>query len=467
MGPESSCKAPVHFVVKLLLSCHCHLMSEDWVNLRAPTVLEPIPSACRSSVSPICHLLAPSQHDHILSLYKYGFGWKCRFISEKCGGKLLLGSGFHYNKYITPSYQLCAVCACDINAHSSGTPTTPPPHVYLMYQVHVPWADQWLAPPGMNEMAECLSPFCWYEASQQIRLLLYLYKAATQEPCAQPSKSNHRRSRRRKLIPSQGRWYSHSLGKQSTKMENSKQNQQDKGSNLVMRVRNIMHIRTLFCMEDPLLMHLSVSLQVDMVYKTWNWHGTYTISSSTSWNVCNFQKNGHILDLFCWSQRNKSSKQQITCSWRIASSLVRKKHILTQSCLITTKWCQTCTTIMDIYLCQAPSGMPKAPARTLDYYCCQCSTELTADPTKDTFYDQMDTVIKSISTLDNLIILGDMNAVTSVSHTGFESVIGLCGSGTSNDNTLHLITLSAVKNLSILYSWFKLHGMAFARQRDS
>lgn len=33
-----------------------------------------------------------------------------------------------------------------------------------------------------------------------------------------------------------------------------------------------MHIRTLFCMEDPLLMHLSVSLQVDMVYKTWNLH---------------------------------------------------------------------------------------------------------------------------------------------------------------------------------------------------
>lgn len=41
---------------------------------------------------------------------------------------------------------------------------------------------------------------------------------------------------------------------------------------------------------------------------------------------------------------------------------------------------------------------------------------------KDAFYGQLDTVVRNVSSHDDLVVLGYINAVTETSCTGFESV---------------------------------------------
>jgi len=61
----------------------------------------------------------------------------------------------------------------------------------------------------------------------------------------------------------------------------------------------------------------------------------------------------------------------------------------------------------------------------------------------------------SVPQHDQLILLGDFNAVSGVNRVGFEQVIGNHGSGTPNDNTFQLLTFCAAHGLSILGSWFQ------------
>lgn len=67
-------------------------------------------------------------------------------------------------------------------------------------------------------------------------------------------------------------------------------------------------------------------------------------------------------------------------------------------------------------------------------------TEVGDARVKDAFYGQLDTAVGTVSLHDDLVVHGDMNAVTGTSRSGFISVIGPYGSGTANDNTIHLIT---------------------------
>ena len=76
------------------------------------------------------------------------------------------------------------------------------------------------------------------------------------------------------------------------------------------------------------------------------------------------------------------------------------------------------------------------------------------DADKDTFYQQLDSLISAIPPHDTTIILGDFNAVTGSDRHGFESVIGNYGSGRTNDNSTRLLSLCAAHSLSVLGSWF-------------
>jgi len=67
----------------------------------------------------------------------------------------------------------------------------------------------------------------------------------------------------------------------------------------------------------------------------------------------------------------------------------------------------------------------------------------SADADKDTFYQQLDSLISAIPPHDTTIILGDFNAVTGPDRHGFESVIGHYGSGRTNDNSVQLLSLCA------------------------
>ena len=82
-------------------------------------------------------------------------------------------------------------------------------------------------------------------------------------------------------------------------------------------------------------------------------------------------------------------------------------------------------------------------------------TEVSASSEKDAFYEQLDSLVASVSPHDQLFILGDLNASSDTDRTGFESVIGNYGSGYMNDNSLHMISLCSSHNLSIIGSWFR------------
>jgi len=80
--------------------------------------------------------------------------------------------------------------------------------------------------------------------------------------------------------------------------------------------------------------------------------------------------------------------------------------------------------------------------------------EETAVKVKDEFYITLESVVTSRPLHDQIVVLGDFNAVTEVDRAGFEGVIGNFGSGCRNDNSLRLLTLCSVANLTILGSWF-------------
>ncbi|CAM2106975.1 unnamed protein product [Caretta caretta] len=72
---------------------------------------------------------------------------------------------------------------------------------------------------------------------------------------------------------------------------------------------------------------------------------------------------------------------------------------------------------------------------------------------KDMFYHQIAAKnIQSALTNDTLLELGDFSAMTGCSQTGFETMIGPFGSGSSNDTTTQNLTLCAIEGLSVMGS---------------
>jgi len=76
-------------------------------------------------------------------------------------------------------------------------------------------------------------------------------------------------------------------------------------------------------------------------------------------------------------------------------------------------------------------------------------TEGSSDPDKDQFYHQLSSVVQSISLPDELILLGDFNAVTGPRAQGFENVVGHFGFGTPNDNSARLLSFCSSHGLVI------------------
>ena len=56
---------------------------------------------------------------------------------------------------------------------------------------------------------------------------------------------------------------------------------------------------------------------------------------------------------------------------------------------------------------------------------------------------------------NELIFLDDLNASPSCSRSGFEPILGPFGSGSSNDNSIRLLSFCASQNISITGSWFR------------
>jgi hypothetical protein len=82
-------------------------------------------------------------------------------------------------------------------------------------------------------------------------------------------------------------------------------------------------------------------------------------------------------------------------------------------------------------------------------------TEDGTDIEKDAFYDSLADIVHSVPPHDELVIAGDLNAVSGTERAGFEQVIGPFGSGIRNDNSDRLLSFCACTGLAILGSWFQ------------
>ena len=82
-------------------------------------------------------------------------------------------------------------------------------------------------------------------------------------------------------------------------------------------------------------------------------------------------------------------------------------------------------------------------------------TEDSIMNSNDKFYITVESVVTSRPPHDQIVVLGDFNAVTGVDRAGFEGVIGNFGSGCRNDNSLRLLTMCSAANLTIVGSWFQ------------
>ena len=72
---------------------------------------------------------------------------------------------------------------------------------------------------------------------------------------------------------------------------------------------------------------------------------------------------------------------------------------------------------------------------------------------KDNFYAQLEALSRSISPHDQLLILGDLNAVSGTDRQGYEQVVGKFGHGNANDNTFRLLSFCSSLSLSLMGSW--------------
>ena len=82
-------------------------------------------------------------------------------------------------------------------------------------------------------------------------------------------------------------------------------------------------------------------------------------------------------------------------------------------------------------------------------------TEAASDFEKDEFYGSLAMLSTSVSAHDQLIIAGDLNAVSGTARAGVEAVVGPYGSGSPNDNTTRMLDFCAGAGVSVVGSWFR------------
>ncbi|XP_076462059.1 uncharacterized protein LOC143294568 [Babylonia areolata] len=78
----------------------------------------------------------------------------------------------------------------------------------------------------------------------------------------------------------------------------------------------------------------------------------------------------------------------------------------------------------------------------------------SSGPTKDQFYEELDTTIRDIPATEQLYLLGDFNARVGSDHNSWPSCIGRFGIGKLNENGQRLLELCSYHNLCITNTFF-------------
>jgi len=67
----------------------------------------------------------------------------------------------------------------------------------------------------------------------------------------------------------------------------------------------------------------------------------------------------------------------------------------------------------------------------------------------------LEDVARSVPPHDQLIVAGDLNAISVVDRLGFDKVVGPYGSGALNDNTIRLLTFCSILGFTLIGSWYR------------
>ena len=78
------------------------------------------------------------------------------------------------------------------------------------------------------------------------------------------------------------------------------------------------------------------------------------------------------------------------------------------------------------------------------------------DEVKDIFYEDLETLIPTVSQSDKLILLGDFNACVGKDYQAWQGVLGYHGIGKCNSNGLRLLKACISHELTITNTMFRL-----------
>ena len=82
-------------------------------------------------------------------------------------------------------------------------------------------------------------------------------------------------------------------------------------------------------------------------------------------------------------------------------------------------------------------------------------TLTSSDEAKETFYEDLNNLVKDVPSGDTLLLLGDFNARVGTDYTDWKGVLGPHGMGKMNSNGLLLLSLCAENNLTITNTLFR------------
>ena len=99
---------------------------------------------------------------------------------------------------------------------------------------------------------------------------------------------------------------------------------------------------------------------------------------------------------------------------------------------------------------------PVSRSRHVTIISAYAPTLSSCDEDKETFYENLDSLVKSTPASDKLVVLGDFNARVGADHQGWKGVLGPQGVGKMNSNGLLLLTMCAENSLTITNTLFRL-----------
>ena len=99
---------------------------------------------------------------------------------------------------------------------------------------------------------------------------------------------------------------------------------------------------------------------------------------------------------------------------------------------------------------------PISRSRHITIISAYAPTLSSCDEDKETFYKNLDSLMKSTPANNKLVVLGDFNARVGADHQGWEGALGPQGAGKMNSNELLPLTMCTENSLTITNTLFRL-----------